>query len=190
VLMFDLDHFKGINDRFGHSVGDRALQVFAETASMKLRATDIIGRLGGEEFAAVLPATSLVSAGVAAERVRCAFEAAAVEIDGLPVKGTVSIGAAAATNPNSDIDALLVQADKALYAAKAGGRNRVALSASTEKVASRPAEEKGNPTAAGEERNDPRPLADIKELFPSPGIAPADLPLTIATARSRIKPAA
>src|SRR5690606_1494077 len=66
VLMFDLDHFKKINDRFGHAIGDETLKLFARTASAKLRATDIIGRLGGEEFAAVLPAPNLASAALAA----------------------------------------------------------------------------------------------------------------------------
>lgn len=140
VLMFDLDHFKKINDRFGHAVGDRALQAFAQTAAAKLRATDIIGRLGGEEFAAILPATTLSSALVAAERVRAAFEEAAKEIDGLPLGGTVSIGAAATEDPECDMDRLLALADKALYAAKAGGRNRVVLSGSIEEQKAPPQE--------------------------------------------------
>jgi diguanylate cyclase (GGDEF)-like protein len=166
VLMFDLDFFKKINDRFGHATGDRTLQLFAETASANLRATDILGRLGGEEFAAVLPATNLAAAAVAAERVRSAFEKAAVEIDGHPVKATVSIGAAAAINPDSDIDELLALADKALYAAKKDGRNRVVLADFVPGKAARAADE-----------------ISAKPMLPSPGIAPAALPLAAADAK-------
>ncbi|MDO8533400.1 MAG: diguanylate cyclase [Xanthobacteraceae bacterium] len=169
VLMFDLDFFKKINDRFGHATGDRALQLFAETASANLRATDIIGRLGGEEFAAVLPASNLAAAAVAAERVRSAFETAAVEIDGHPVKGTVSIGAAAAINPDSDIDDLLALADKALYAAKKGGRNRVVLADFVPGKAARAADE-----------------ISTKPTLPGPGIAPAAVPLVAADAGAKV----
>jgi diguanylate cyclase (GGDEF)-like protein len=186
VLMFDLDHFKKINDRFGHAVGDRALQTFATTAAARLRATDILGRLGGEEFAAILPATSLISAGVAAERVRAAFEDAAAEIDGLPIGGTVSIGVAATEDPGVDIDALLAQADKALYAAKASGRNRYVLAGETGEltdvetkppaVAALEAE-----TAPGERRASGASVASL---------APNDLALAIAAARSSMRTAA
>ncbi len=169
VLMFDLDFFKKINDRFGHAAGDRTLQLFAETASANLRATDIIGRLGGEEFAAVLPASNLAAVAVAAERVRSAFEKAAVEIDGHPVKGTVSIGAAAAINPDSDIDELLALADKALYAAKKDGRNRVVLADFVPGKAARAADE-----------------ISTKSTLPSPGIAPAAVPLVAADAGAKI----
>jgi diguanylate cyclase (GGDEF)-like protein len=177
VLMFDLDHYKKINDRFGHAVGDRALQTFARTAAARLRATDVIGRLGGEEFAAILPGTSLLSAAVAAERVRVAFEAAAIEIDGLPIGGTVSIGAAATESPECDIDVLLEQADKALYAAKASGRNRYVLSGSEEERAvPPPAEKREAAEAIGDRR-----------LHTS--LAPNDLALAIAAARAALKPA-
>jgi diguanylate cyclase (GGDEF)-like protein len=175
--MFDLDHFKKINDRFGHAVGDRALQTFARTAAARLRATDVIGRLGGEEFAAILPGTSLLSAAVAAERVRVAFEAAAIEIDGLPIGGTVSIGAAATELPDCDIDVLLEQADKALYAAKASGRNRYVLSGSEEERAVPPQAEK-------------RQAADaIGDRRLHTSLAPNDLALAIAAARAALKPA-
>jgi diguanylate cyclase (GGDEF)-like protein len=176
VLMFDLDHFKKINDRFGHAVGDRALQTFARTAAARLRATDILGRLGGEEFAAVLPGTSLLSAAVAAERVRAAFEAAAVEIDGLPIGGTVSIGAAATDDPDCDMDAMLELADKALYAAKASGRNRCVLSGSEEELAVRPAEPRAERDVATDRRR-------------SASLAPSDLSLAIEAARAAIRPA-
>jgi diguanylate cyclase (GGDEF)-like protein len=123
VLMFDLDHFKSINDRFGHLVGDEALRMFATTASTSLRATDVVARFGGEEFVAMLPG-SLADATAAAERVRLAFQAAAGTIADCPLAATVSIGAASAALC-ADVAVLLAAADRALYRAKANGRNRV-----------------------------------------------------------------
>jgi diguanylate cyclase (GGDEF)-like protein len=125
VLMFDLDHFKSINDRHGHAVGDDALKVFAKTIQDTLREGDVIGRLGGEEFAALLPA-ACTEAAIAAERVRAAFEIAGVEIGGHRMGATVSIGMADAPAATCNIDRLFSRADAALYAAKASGRNRVA----------------------------------------------------------------
>jgi diguanylate cyclase (GGDEF)-like protein len=123
VLMFDLDHFKSVNDRFGHLVGDEALRLFAAAASANLRASDLIGRFGGEEFVAVLP-SPLADAAAAAERVRAAFEAAAVSVAGCHVGATVSAGAACGA-PGTDIASLLMRADTGLYRAKASGRNKV-----------------------------------------------------------------
>jgi diguanylate cyclase (GGDEF)-like protein len=123
VLMFDLDHFKSINDRFGHAVGDEALRLFATTVSATLRASDIVARFGGEEFVAMLPGT-LSDARAAAERVRFAFQAAAGVVAQRPVAATVSIGAASAALC-ADIAGLIAAADSALYRAKANGRNRV-----------------------------------------------------------------
>jgi len=123
VLLFDLDKFKSINDRFGHAVGDDALKVFAATASASMRATDVIGRLGGEEFAAIIPGTA-AEAGLVAERVRAAFQAAGVVISGHEMGATVSTGVATAIAP-ALIDPLLARADAALYRAKHNGRNRV-----------------------------------------------------------------
>ncbi len=123
VLMFDLDRFKNVNDRFGHAVGDEALRVFATTATTNMRASDIVGRLGGDEFAAVVPG-ALADASTAAERVRLAFEAAGVALAGCPLGTTVSIGAASGAL-GTDVAALLASADAALYRAKANGRNRV-----------------------------------------------------------------
>ena len=124
LLMFDLDHFKSINDRFGHATGDAALQVFAETARSSMRADDIIARLGGEEFAAIVPAP-IETAVKIAERVRANFERAGVVIDGRPIGATVSIGAASALAPAVNVEELLSRADGALYGAKSAGRNRV-----------------------------------------------------------------
>lgn len=122
VMIFDLDHFKGVNDKFGHPVGDLILKVFAGLASDMLRATDIVGRLGGEEFAAFLPCT-IEEAKLAAERVRSAFEQCGAAVGDDPIPTTVSIGMAGATAA-MPLDLLLAGADKALYRAKAAGRNR------------------------------------------------------------------
>ena len=123
LLMFDLDKFKSINDRFGHGVGDSALRVFAQVASSSIRATDVIGRLGGEEFAAIFPEETEGAVQVA-ERLRLAFQAAGIMIDGHEIGATVSIGVATSYAAVPDLDALLLRADEALYAAKNGGRNR------------------------------------------------------------------
>ncbi len=131
LLMFDLDHFKSINDRFGHALGDSALQVFAEVARTSMRATDIVARLGGEEFAAIVPAPLEIAVKIA-ERVRGNFERAGVVIDGRPVGATVSIGAASALAPAFNVDDLLTRADDALYGAKHGGRNRVSTAGKAE----------------------------------------------------------
>jgi len=123
VMIFDIDHFKSINDRFGHAEGDEVLKLFAEVVVDNLRLTDLSGRIGGEEFAALLPC-SLEEAMVAAERVREVFAAAGVVCDDSPVDTTVSIGVAGGP-AGTDLDVLLAAADTALYKAKRSGRNRV-----------------------------------------------------------------
>lgn len=125
VLMFDLDHFKKINDRFGHAIGDEALKLFARTASAGMRGDDVIGRLGGEEFAAIVPGQGTVASGIA-ERIRSAFENAGRTVAGHPLGATVSIGATW-THGEIPIDVLLGRADAALYRAKAKGRNRLEI---------------------------------------------------------------
>jgi diguanylate cyclase (GGDEF)-like protein len=116
VLVFDLDHFKAINDRSGHATGDAMLQLFAKVARETLRATDIIGRLGGEEFVALLPSAA-AEAAIAAERVRAAFAAASIVRNGRCIAATVSIGVASAL-PVTAIDLLITRADDVLYRAK------------------------------------------------------------------------
>ena len=125
VMVLDLDHFKKINDTYGHRLGDRVLQLFADTLADELDSGTILGRLGGEEFAAILPGADLSAAAAKAERVRAAFADTAAIIDGFPVAGTVSIGVASHDDINCDIGALFHRADGALYAAKQTGRNRV-----------------------------------------------------------------
>jgi diguanylate cyclase (GGDEF)-like protein len=124
-LVIDLDHFKSINDRFGHAVGDRVLEIFTEAARKSMRGSDLVGRLGGEEFAAVLADTSREKAVAVAERIRETFAQMAQEVDGLPVCGTVSIGLVHCLARTLDVTELLAQADHALYYAKERGRNRV-----------------------------------------------------------------
>lgn len=126
VLVIDADHFKNINDIYGHQAGDQVLVRLAAIANSCLRATDHFGRLGGEEFVAVLPDTDAEQALQVAERLREAMARETIILDdGRPVQFTVSIGAAslAATMPTPEI--LVSTADTALYAAKATGRNRV-----------------------------------------------------------------
>jgi diguanylate cyclase (GGDEF)-like protein len=125
VLLIDLDHFKSINDRFGHALGDRVLEIFTDTARQSIRASDLIGRLGGEEFAAVLYDTSRDKAVAVAERIRESFAQASQEVESRPVCATVSIGVVHCEAPKLDVPQLLAQADQALYFAKERGRNRV-----------------------------------------------------------------
>jgi len=127
VLLIDLDHFKSINDRFGHALGDRVLEVFTDAARKAMRTTDLIGRLGGEEFAAVIRDTSRDKAVAVAERIRESFAQAAQTVDGRPVCATVSIGIVHCQEVVLDMPELLAQADQALYFAKEHGRNRVEI---------------------------------------------------------------
>ncbi len=124
LMMLDLDHFKSINDRYGHAVGDQALCAFAQAALGALREPDILGRLGGEEFAVALPGTDLAGAVQAAERVRVAVKAALVPGCDSEHALTVSIGVLL-IDSDEDINAALARADRALYAAKSTGRDRV-----------------------------------------------------------------
>lgn len=130
LLMMDLDHFKKINDTYGHLVGDRVLREFAAQVGELLRLPDQFGRYGGEEFVLVLPDTGREAAAIVAERIcRVAAEAGAPTC-------TVSIGLATATLIDSDIDSLLSRADEALYQAKAAGRNQVAMAPLLQEVPS------------------------------------------------------
>ena len=125
VLLVDLDHFKSINDRFGHAVGDKVLQIFARTAQANLRQTDLVGRLGGEEFVVVLADASIDNAYLVADRLRNAFAVGAAVVDGQALHATASIGVSVIVDPAQDLAKLITLADQALYLAKARGRNRV-----------------------------------------------------------------
>ncbi|WP_434725717.1 diguanylate cyclase [Mesorhizobium sp. RIZ17] len=125
VVVFDLDGFKAVNDQFGHAAGDEVLKVFAEVLSADLRPGDSVARMGGEEFAMVLRRTLPETAEATAERVRSAFAARTVETETGPLRCTVSAGFAFGSADGMSFDKVLSAADKALYAAKRGGRNRV-----------------------------------------------------------------
>jgi diguanylate cyclase (GGDEF)-like protein len=127
ALIFDIDHFKGINDRFGHPAGDELLKLFATVVISNLRISDLSGRIGGEEFAALLPC-SLEEAVVAAQRVREAFAGAGIMVEDGPVDTTVSVGVAGGP-AGTELEVLLAAADTALYQAKRCGRNRVEAAA-------------------------------------------------------------
>ena len=124
MLLFDLDWFKAVNDNFGHGCGDDVLRRFAEVARGAVRSTDLISRLGGEEFAALLPGSEQSSSYIVADRIRLAFAESCRALDGRILNATVSVGVATA-GPESTVESLLQAADRALYRAKANGRNRV-----------------------------------------------------------------
>lgn len=125
LAVLDIDHFKCINDGFGHAAGDEVLRTLARVARWSLRGADVIGRLGGEEFAVVMPQTALPAAMVACERLRCDLAAQRMVIPGGVAGFTVSIGIAALDPQHDDVDRALARADAALYHAKHLGRNRV-----------------------------------------------------------------
>jgi diguanylate cyclase (GGDEF)-like protein len=127
AIMIDIDRFKQVNDTLGHAVGDEVLRAVAERVRNTLRAVDILGRTGGEEFAILLPGTVREAASsVLAERIRRAVGDGAVHTESGPVHVTISLGVASAGPDCPDLAALLRAADAALYEAKQGGRNRVA----------------------------------------------------------------
>jgi diguanylate cyclase (GGDEF)-like protein/PAS domain S-box-containing protein len=128
VWMLDIDHFKQINDNYGHQEGDRVLKMVANSLKRILRDTDIVARFGGEEFVIVLPHTNLKLSQHMAERVRAEMAAMQVELDGASSFSiTVSIGVAAFPQHGSTVESLINTADKRLYIAKEGGRNRVSV---------------------------------------------------------------
>ena len=126
ILLFDLDHFKQINDQFGHAVGDAVLRETALRVAQVVRKEDTFGRFGGEEFALLLPATNLADALCVAEKIRHAIGTEPVDVDGMRVPVTASVGAAAARTAAPGYEGLIHEADAALYRAKREGRNRSA----------------------------------------------------------------
>lgn len=128
LFMLDIDFFKAINDAHGHRAGDAVLKALATICRQTLREVDVIGRVGGEEFAMLLPKAHASAAVEVAERLRVAVEAAAIEVDaGEHVRFTVSIGVTSAQPRETSLDKLIKRADEALYAAKHQGRNRVCV---------------------------------------------------------------
>jgi diguanylate cyclase (GGDEF)-like protein len=127
LLFLDIDHFKSLNDRFGHSGGDDVLMKFVGLVNASIRPTDFLFRIGGEEFCCMLPRTDTVQAHRVAERIRYLFETATVDVAGTVVKATVSLGIASTETFGYDIDTLIRRADMAVYAAKRQGRNRVVV---------------------------------------------------------------
>jgi diguanylate cyclase (GGDEF)-like protein len=128
ALMIDIDHFKRINDQYGHGTGDRVLQALASAVQGQLRESDILGRLGGEEFGVLLPETGAAAAREAAERIRRRVSALVIPADAdATVSITLSIGVAERVSADDDLLSLLMRADGALYRAKEGGRDRVCI---------------------------------------------------------------
>jgi len=124
ILLFDLDHFKKINDQFGHMVGDSVLREMAQRVAHVVRAQDTFGRFGGEEFALLLPCTPLEDAMLVAEKIRNTIGDTAVDVQGMNVPVTASVGGASARAGVPAYEALINEADAALYSAKRQGRNR------------------------------------------------------------------
>jgi diguanylate cyclase (GGDEF)-like protein len=128
LLLLDLDHFKRINDAYGHSAGDNVLRAVSRAIVSSLREIDKAFRIGGEEFAVLLQGADSAAALVTAERLRIAIAERPIEVDGRLIPVTTSVGIALARD-EGEADALLRAADAALYRAKAEGRNRVIMSA-------------------------------------------------------------
>ena len=127
LLFLDLDHFKALNDRLGHSTGDDVLMRFAKLLGECIRPTDFMFRIGGEEFCCLLPRTRMEQAEAIAERIRYQVEQAALVVSGVPVRITVSIGIASTESFGYQLDILMRRADGAVYAAKRQGRNRAVV---------------------------------------------------------------
>jgi diguanylate cyclase (GGDEF)-like protein/PAS domain S-box-containing protein len=125
AIMMDVDHFKFINDYYGHTVGDQVLQAVAKRCTDNLRRIDILGRLGGDEFTFLLPETDMFTASHVAERVRQTVAERPIVTDETPINVSASLGVARATSATPDLEVLISRADAAMYVAKREGRNRV-----------------------------------------------------------------
>ncbi len=126
VLMIDIDHFKDVNDTHGHASGDLAIRTMVDAVRKQLRETDVMGRIGGEEFLVVLPVTGKDGALVAAERIRESIPRKLIALPDCSIQITISNGVAIYLHED-DADRLIARADHALYAAKHNGRNRVEI---------------------------------------------------------------
>ena len=125
LVLFDADHFKAVNDTYGHPAGDAVLCHLAKLLMSTFRQVDVVARVGGEEFAVLLPSTDLQTALKIANRLRENVESQVVEVDGVKIRFTVSGGVASMDENTSSLDAVMKLADKALYQAKSSGRNRI-----------------------------------------------------------------
>jgi diguanylate cyclase (GGDEF)-like protein len=125
VLLIDIDYFKRVNDTYGHAAGDQVLITLARRLTERVRDADLVSRLGGEEFALLLPRTSVEAAAQLAERLRVENGAEPYLVDGVTIEVTFSVGVAATTSTTCDVETLLREADRALYEAKNAGRDRV-----------------------------------------------------------------
>ncbi|WP_174297363.1 GGDEF domain-containing protein [Sphingomonas bacterium] len=128
MAIFDLDHFKSINDGFGHAVGDEVLKNFAQVAGAQIRAGDMLARIGGEKFGLLFPRATPAQAHGACERIREALAGASVKASDWPVRVTVSVGISGLEDADTT-QTVMRSADRALYAAKDQGRNRSSLAA-------------------------------------------------------------
>lgn len=129
VLFIDVDHFKSVNDRFGHAIGDVVLKMVARTLQGAMRSYDCLGRWGGEEFVAVMPGLKPIHLAETGERLRTLVETSSATISNGMVRTTVSIGACMA-RPGDTLNELVARADQLMYASKSGGRNRITVDAS------------------------------------------------------------
>jgi two-component system cell cycle response regulator len=125
LVLLDVDHFKRVNDEYGHLAGDRVLHGIASVVAKQVRREELLARTGGEEFAIVLPETTIEEAALFSERIRAEVERASFDYDGEPLRATISLGAAA-LEKGETLESLFARADSNLYRAKEGGRNRVA----------------------------------------------------------------
>jgi len=125
LVMFDLDHFKTINDTFGHLAGDYVLKHLASAVKQRIRREDVFARYGGEEFAIVLPEISISAAMTLAEKIRQLVERHEFRFEKTKIAVTISVGVASTDDRDLDAETLIKLADEQLYAAKAGGRNQV-----------------------------------------------------------------
>lgn len=140
ILIVDIDFFKRVNDNFGHEMGDWVLKMVATTISSAKRDADVVARMGGEEFAIMLPETTAQAASIVAERIRQMVHANSMQVGTDKLALTVSIGVAEATVSTSGVEAVLREADQALYQAKRSGRNQVCVAKRPIEAAARAAE--------------------------------------------------